>query len=164
MGLNTLVLNNSVLVFLRVGWVGVWVCFWSTNPGNNCRNKKRWIFETEDIQTFSLWLQNDMNSFPSVEYFRTKFKYSATWESLPMFSINQNLPRLHYSSSTTSQQKSLQYFDKECPEIECEKTRPPHSSLSHKKNITKCWKSSSALLTVNSKPIPGQGWGGGKDG
>ena len=38
---------------------------------------------------------------------------------------------------------------------------PPHSPHSHKKNITKCWKSSSALLTVNSEPISGQGWEGG---
>ena len=64
---------------------------------------KTWIFETKDIQTFNLWLENDTNSFLSVEYLtETKFKYSSTCESLPMFSIHQNVPGLHYSSSTTS--------------------------------------------------------------
>ena len=66
-------------------------------------NLKTWIFETKDIQTFNLWLENDTNSFLSVEYLtETKFKYSSTCESLPMFSIHQNVPCLHYSSSTTS--------------------------------------------------------------
>ena len=66
-------------------------------------NLKTWIFETKDIQTFNLWLENDTNSFLSVEYLtETKFKYSSTCESLPMFSIHQNVPSLHYSSSTTS--------------------------------------------------------------
>ena len=66
-------------------------------------NWKTWIFETKDIQTFNLWLENDTNSFLSVEYLtETKFKYSSTCESLPMFSIHQNVPCLHYSSSTTS--------------------------------------------------------------
>ena len=66
-------------------------------------NSKTWIFEIKDIQTFNLWLENDTNSFLSVEYLtETKFKYSSTCESLPMFSIHQNVPCLHYSSSTTS--------------------------------------------------------------
>ena len=66
-------------------------------------NLKTWIFETKDIQTFNLWLENDTNSFLSVEYLtETKFKCSSTCESLPMFSIHQNVPCLHYSSSTTS--------------------------------------------------------------
>ena len=66
-------------------------------------NLKTWIFETKDIQTFNLWLENDTNSFLSVEYLtETKFKYSSTCESMPMFFIHQNVPSLHYSSSTTS--------------------------------------------------------------
>ena len=47
------------------------------------------------------------------------------------------------------------------PRLNVKRPPPPHSPLSHKKNITKWWKSSSALLTVNSEPISGQGWEGG---